>query len=241
MMLLLSFGVVNVTNSEDSRTNFEPTMNNTNGKERTGKNTLSKIWIFINTPFISNLLSNSIFSVISFILSWFIYSASSNSEHIDYSHANLSYALVILIVSPFILVTINTLISKISEYFISLVNVKNIISCIILIVFILVTLHSLFPPFEITEPKDNSFVSSKITVSGHGAMPESDVSVYVIYNGAPYPQQSIQSTTNGVWRLSDVKIGKEHDEGKEFTIYATCTKDGVNCTTLPISVTRSKL
>lgn len=97
-------------------------------------------------------------------------------------------------------------------------------------------------PFEITDPKEGSSVSSTSTVSGHGALPDSQVSVYVMdkYSqkwlvGTAYP------TKDGDWACSNVEIGQFGNQyaGQSFTIFAICTRDNISKETPHVNVIRS--
>lgn len=120
---------------------------------------------------------------------------------------------------------------------------------IVICFFILVTmfvLHiapGLIPSFEITEPEEGDFVEVTSTVSGHGAIPGSNVKLYIADDiGNKWLQNTVNTTPSGDWRCEKVTFGKDRrdDIGKKFIIYATTlTKNNEIYETPHITVIRS--
>jgi len=124
---------------------------------------------------------------------------------------------------------------------------SNIFKYIIVILLILVAcyiyvLPYLFPSFEINNLKTGDFVKETQTISGHGAIPSSKVSVYVIDDlGHKWLQNTINTTEDGEWTCEGVIFGEDRrgDIGKDFTVYATLNKDNTIYETPHVTVTRS--
>lgn len=101
--------------------------------------------------------------------------------------------------------------------------------------------HFLFPPFEITEPKDGDFVGRSCTVGGHGAIPGSEVNIYVINDlKNKYPQDTVGTTQDGSWESNKVIFGEDRsdDAEKEFIVFATITKNDITYETPHTTVNR---
>jgi hypothetical protein len=96
--------------------------------------------------------------------------------------------------------------------------------------------------FEITEPKEGSYVKHKSTVFGQGAMIGSSINIYVIDKyGQIYQEVTVDPTVDGLWTCSDINIGQFGTQyaGQNFTIFANFTKDNKSYETSHIHVTRS--
>lgn len=106
-----------------------------------------------------------------------------------------------------------------------------------------IVIPSLIPAFEITSPKNSDEVDQLISVSGHGAIPGSEIEVLVIDDiGQKWPQGITYSNTEGYWELHAVHIGRQNgiDIGKEYIIYASLkTPKGTIYSTKSIQVARS--
>lgn len=136
-------------------------------------------------------------------------------------------------------------IKKISTVLRSKVNIQKALLLFGVIVLVcLITFHYLFPPFEITEPKEGNYVDSTSTIYGHGAIPGSLVRLFVIDRyGQHWSQGTVISTDSGLWVFNGVHFGQSGSEyfGQDFKIFADLTKDGRSYETQQIDVVRSNL
>lgn len=114
---------------------------------------------------------------------------------------------------------------------------------IVLLICILFIFPYIFPPFEITKPKDSSSVNVISTVSGHGAIPGSSVSIYVMDDlGQEWLQSTVGTTKDGRWECNSANFGQYGSgfTGKNFFIYATTlTRNNEIYETPHITVNRS--
>ncbi|MFZ3058112.1 MAG: hypothetical protein WA102_00110 [Candidatus Methanoperedens sp.] len=98
------------------------------------------------------------------------------------------------------------------------------------------------PVYEITIPKPNSEVDQIITVGGHGAIPSSEIKVFVIDdNGNRWLEGTTFPDTGGSWELYPVYIGRPNgaDKGKMYVIYASMTtQNGTVYNSKKVSVRR---
>ena len=102
--------------------------------------------------------------------------------------------------------------------------------------------QTLIPIFEITSPKEGRLVNQIINVGGHGAIPGSEIEIFVVDNlGHKWTPGTTFSEMKGNWELYPVYIGEpgDKDRGKRYEIYALLKTPGQNYSTKHIQVTRS--
>lgn len=171
---------------------------------------------------------------------WFEHSASYNPLYINMVYFFVLILLPILLFLLFIKpIPAVRIISSILRWEIDIITAVTFF-IIAMLIWLLVIFPWFFPSFEITEPNGGSYVDGPCTISGHGAIPGSSISVYVKNDYGSWFQGTTIPIGDGRWE-KDVTVGQDgRNYGKKFRIYAI-TNDGMKHATPSLIVYRSNV